>query len=172
MLTSFSDIFSVNVWCGIIGNRLIGPHFFQGTLTGAKYLAFLRKVLPGLLEDVPLNVRRHLIFQQDGAPAHNSLIVRRYLERAFPGRHMTTHGQIKWPARSPDLSPLDFYLWGFLKQSVYHERSHTIDELQQKIRAACNLISPQTFALATSSEFLKRMTACSQAGGQHFEHLL
>lgn len=167
-----SDIFSVNVWCGIIGNSLIGPHFFQGTLTGAKYLEFLRNVLPGLMEDVPLNIRRNLIFQQDGAPAHNSLIVRQHLDGVYPGRHMSTHGPIKWPARSPDLSSLDFYLWGFLKQTVYRERSHTVEELQQKIRVACNLIMPETLALVTSNEFLKRLTACSEAAGKHFEQLL
>ncbi|KAJ4449979.1 hypothetical protein ANN_01386 [Periplaneta americana] len=26
---------------------------------------------------------------------------------------------VQWPTRSPDLSPLDFFLWGTVKDSVY-----------------------------------------------------
>lgn len=60
----------LNVWCGIVGERIIGPYFFENTLTGAIYAEFLRNILPILLEDVPLDVRMHLWYQQDGAPSH------------------------------------------------------------------------------------------------------
>lgn len=36
---------SVNVWIGILGNRIIGPHFIEGALTGAKYAHFLTEIL-------------------------------------------------------------------------------------------------------------------------------
>lgn len=167
-----SDIFSVNVWCGIIDNRLIGPYFYRENLNGERYLAFLRDVLPGLLEDLPLDTRQNLIFQQDGAPAHNSLIVRHHLDVVYPGRYMSTHGAIKWPPRSPDLTPLDFHLWGFLKQSVYRERSNTIEELQQRIQDACNSVTAETLQLVTTVELQKRFVACGEADGRHFEQLL
>jgi hypothetical protein len=32
------------------------------------------------------------------------------------------------PARSPDLNPHDFYLWGNLKDKVYSNNPHTSDE--------------------------------------------
>ncbi|KAJ8935370.1 hypothetical protein NQ318_006186 [Aromia moschata] len=35
----------VNVWAGIINSQIIGPYFFDGTLTGARYLDFLQKFL-------------------------------------------------------------------------------------------------------------------------------
>ena len=44
----------MNVWCGVLGNRLIGPFVFDNNLTGNTYEAFLRNELPGLLEDIPL----------------------------------------------------------------------------------------------------------------------
>lgn len=50
---------SINVWAGILGQRIIGPYFFDGPLTGERYLHFLSNYLPELLEDVPLNVRGH-----------------------------------------------------------------------------------------------------------------
>ena len=41
----------MNVWCGVLGNRLIVPFVFDNNLTGNAYEAFLRNELPGLLED-------------------------------------------------------------------------------------------------------------------------
>jgi hypothetical protein len=43
------------VWCGLIGGKLIGPYFYDGTLTGRRYLDFLANQLPLLLENVPYN---------------------------------------------------------------------------------------------------------------------
>ncbi|KAJ8955006.1 hypothetical protein NQ318_000438, partial [Aromia moschata] len=35
----------VNVWAGIINSQIIGPYFFDGTITGARYLDFLQNFL-------------------------------------------------------------------------------------------------------------------------------
>ncbi|EZA55736.1 hypothetical protein X777_04155 [Ooceraea biroi] len=43
---------SVNVWCGIIGDKIIGPYFINGTLNSIKYDDFIRNNLGILLEDV------------------------------------------------------------------------------------------------------------------------
>jgi len=56
-VTNFQRRFSVNVWCGVLGNRLIGPFVFDNNLTGNMHEAFLRNELPGLLEDIPLMIR-------------------------------------------------------------------------------------------------------------------
>ena len=34
----------------------------------------------------------------------------------FPGRLISLRGDVEWPARSPDLSPCDVFLWGYLKE--------------------------------------------------------
>ena len=78
--------FSLNVWAAIIGDYLIGPHFFNGTLNGYSHLDFLRNHLPLYLEDVPLNIRVNMWLLQDGAPPHFSLPVRQYLNTACLGR--------------------------------------------------------------------------------------
>ena len=41
-VTNFQRRFSVNVWCGVLGNKLIGPFMFDNNLTGNTYEAFLR----------------------------------------------------------------------------------------------------------------------------------
>ena len=61
--------FSVNVWAGIVHNNLIGPYMLP-SLTGHAYTIFLRDFLVELLEDVPLETRRRMWFQHEGAPAH------------------------------------------------------------------------------------------------------
>jgi len=54
-------------------------------------------------------IRGNIIFQHDGAPAHNSHIVRDYLNAQLQNRWLGTYGPIEWPPRSPDLTPLDFF---------------------------------------------------------------
>ncbi|GFU60264.1 uncharacterized protein TNCV_4249611 [Trichonephila clavipes] len=58
-------------------------------------------------------------FQHDGAPAHFSSDMRCALDTAYPGRWIGRGGPVNWPARSPDLSCLDFFLWGHMKSLVY-----------------------------------------------------
>jgi len=48
-VTKFQKRFSVNVWCGLVGNKLIGPYIFGYNLTGNTYLVFLKNELPGVL---------------------------------------------------------------------------------------------------------------------------
>lgn len=80
---NFQVKWGINVWCGILGDNLIGPYFFQGTLTGEKYRDFLKNEIPKLLENVSLNQRLKMYYHQDGAPAHNSNMVRECLTEIF-----------------------------------------------------------------------------------------
>ena len=64
------------------------------------------------------------VFQQDGAPPHWSLATRALLNTTFPGRWIgragaTDQNMLDWPPRSPDITPLDFFLWGYVKNDVY-----------------------------------------------------
>lgn len=109
---------SLNVWGGICGNKVIGPYFFDNVLTGIIYYEFLQNDLPILLENMDLNTRRNMWFQQDGAPIHYHRIVRQFLNQTYPNRWIGRGGTIGWPARSPGLTPIDFFLWGFVKDQV------------------------------------------------------
>ena len=41
---------------------------------------------------------------------------------------------IHWPARSPDLSPLDLFLWGCVKDKAFSTlRPKTLDELKESV---------------------------------------
>jgi hypothetical protein len=45
-----------------------------------------------------------------------AVIVRRYLDEVFPNRWTVRRGQIEWSARSPDLTPLDFFFMGIFQE--------------------------------------------------------
>ena len=59
--------------------------------------------------------QNYYIFQQDGSPAHCK-DVRGYLNRNLPQRWIGRTGKedalMRWPPRSPDLSPCKFFFWG------------------------------------------------------------
>lgn len=80
---AFQERFGVNVWLGVINTRIVGPIFFYEPLNGQQYLDMLRNEIEGFLEDLPLDEYNRVIFQQDGAPAHNSREVVRYLNDRF-----------------------------------------------------------------------------------------
>ena len=82
---NFQHRFSVNEWCAVLDDQLIGPFILEGRLTREEYLRFLQEELPRLLEDVPLNKRGRMYFQHDGAPPHSSHEVRNFLYYRFPG---------------------------------------------------------------------------------------
>lgn len=165
--------FSVNVWAGMIHDHLIGPYLLPDRLDGQKYLIFLQQVLPDLLQHVPANVRRIMWFQHDGAPAHFSRNVRNYLDTAFPNRWIGRGGPVSWPPRSPDLSCLDFFLWGQLKSAVYETPIASPEDLVARISAAAADVRdmPGIFQRVQDS-IHRRCEACIAAGGRSFEHLL
>ena len=63
-------------------------------------------------------------------------MVRRFLDQTFPDRWMGRDGPMLGPPRSPDLTPLDFFLWGYVKDIVYRTPVPNIDELIMRITAA------------------------------------
>lgn len=168
---NFQRRWSLMVWCGIVNGYLIGPYFFEENVNRLTYLQLIREQLPELMEDVDLETRRRLWLQQDGAPPHFALIVRHFLNENYNGRWIGRGGPVNWPACSPDLTSLDFFLWGYLKNVVFEQRPTTKANMQDRIRRACAAIPRQTL-LDTVRHFQRRLILCLEANGGHFEHLL
>ena len=112
-----------------------------------------------------------LWFMQDGAPPHYATIVRNWLTGNFEN-WIGRRGTVEWAPRSPDLTPMDFYFWGHLKQIVYSTRIADVDQLRQQIIRGCNLINGNSDLLDKVYEnFEHRLELCTNANGEHFEHL-
>ena len=111
-------------------------------------------------------------FQQDGAPAHYSVIVRHFLDDIFQDRWIGRRGPVEWAPRSPDLTPMDFFFWGYVKSLVYCEKIRDRAHLLQKISYACARISSdEDLFEKVRRNFRYRVRTCFELGGQHFEHL-
>ena len=163
--------FSFNVWCGIINSRIVGPFFYEGTLTGERYVEFMTEIMNNFLDELDLISRQNLHFQQDGAPAHNYGGTYQLLNTLFNDQWIGTNGPIHWPPRSPDLTPLDFFLWGYLKNLLYRHRYDNADALKTAVRETINQIDGRTILRAVRT-VQKRAQKCIEEGGGIFEHLL
>lgn len=156
----------VNVWCGMLFNRIIGPYFFNENLNQHSYLEMLQNFLLPSLDQEEL---QHIYFQQDGCPAHSTFIIRDFLNLHFPERWIGRHGPIHWPARSPDLTPMDFFLWGYLKQKVYKERiGNDVNGLKLRITEAVREINVEMLH-KVYKQFRKRVEDCAVCGGEYVE---
>ena len=111
---------------------------------------------------------KNCYFQQDGAPAHYTRKVRDYLNQFFLGRWIGCRGPLEWAARSPDLTPCDFFLWGFLKSKVYSTWPQNLLELEQNIRASCGLVTKDLLQ-SVKQECIQRWLKSPEIGGSHVE---
>lgn len=165
--------FSANVWAGIINNKIIGPVFIDGPLTGQRYLEMISTTIESLIEDVPLGYLNNFYYQHDGAPPHYAASVRDYLNNKYGENWIGRGGPIPWPTRSPDLTPCDFYLWGEVKRRVYVEEAQSLEDLKTKIIDAFNYVKNDTNVLNKLKDNLrKRARLCLEQNGLHFEQLL
>ncbi|KAG5891235.1 hypothetical protein JTB14_004350 [Gonioctena quinquepunctata] len=112
-----------------------------------------------------------MYFQQDGAPPHSSRIVTDHHQQAFQENVISTNGPVRWSPRSPDLTPLDFFEWGHLRNIVYATVVTTHEDLELRVRRAINSITAQQLANVLQ-ETAMRVQKCIDVNGQHFEQLL
>ncbi|GFW38846.1 uncharacterized protein TNCV_3882131 [Trichonephila clavipes] len=82
-------------------------------------------------------------FQQDGATCHTARATIDLLKDTFGDRLISRFGPGNWPPRSCDLTPLDYFLWGYVKSLVYADKPQTLDHLEDNIRRVIADIRPQ-----------------------------
>ncbi|KAJ4451896.1 hypothetical protein ANN_03374 [Periplaneta americana] len=127
--------------------------------------------LPDLLDSVLLAVRRNLWFQHDGVPVHFSVDARAQLTVDYGEHWIRRKGPVAWPARSPDLTFLDFFLWECVKSMVYVTRAATRAHLIDRINAAFDNVKQNPATLDSVGRSLLRLyEACNEAQGRLFEH--
>ncbi|GFV18868.1 uncharacterized protein TNCV_4757551 [Trichonephila clavipes] len=109
-------------------------------------------------------------FQHDGAPAHLSEDVRIALDTAYSGGWIGQGGPINWPARSPDLSCLDFSPLGHMNSLVYASPVDSDEALVARIVVVAGDIREMPGLFANIRQPLyTRCEVCIFAGGRSFE---
>src|SRR3954471_3502493 len=71
-------------------------------------MTIINSLLPQVIEDCEKLMPGSFIFQQDGAPAHTARQTQEWLALKSP----EMINKDEWPPNSPDLNPLDYYVWG------------------------------------------------------------
>ncbi|GFW28940.1 putative transposable element [Trichonephila clavipes] len=86
---------------------------------------------------------QELWFQQDGATCHTARATIALLKDTLGDRLISRFGPVNWPPRSCDLTPLDYFLWGYVKSLAYADKPQTLDHLEDTIRSVIADIRPQ-----------------------------
>jgi len=80
-------------------------------------------------------------------------------------------GDIGWPARSPDLTQCDFFLWGYLNAKVCARRPGTVEQLKEAIRQEVAAIPPAMTRKAADN-FRERLQQCVINNGRHLSDVI
>ncbi|GFS94701.1 transposable element Tcb2 transposase [Trichonephila clavipes] len=123
----------LTVWCALWAGGFIGPYFFKNdeslnvTVNGDRYRAMITNFF---IPDLNNHDVHELWFQQDGATCHTARATIDLLKDTFGDRLISRFGPVNWPPRSCDLTPLDYFLWGYVKSLVYADKPQTLDHLK------------------------------------------
>ena len=109
-----------------------------------------------------------VIFQLDGATPQWGSHFRGFLDATFPNRWIGREGPTPWPPRSPDIIPLDFFLWWYDKDKVFSTPVPDIKNLKARITDAFAKIAEDTLE-NTKREIGYRFDVIHARKGAHVE---
>ncbi|GFT82532.1 transposable element Tcb2 transposase [Trichonephila clavipes] len=136
----------LTVWCALWAGGIIGPYFFKNdeghnvTVNGDRYRSMITNFFIPELNNHDV---QELWFQQYGATCHTAHATIDLSKDTFGDRLISRFGLVNWPPRSGDLTPLDYFLWGYVKSLVYADKPQTLDHLKDNIRRVIADIRPQ-----------------------------
>ncbi len=93
------------------------------------------------------------------------------LIKTFPKKWLGHRGPVDWPARSPDLTPTDYFMWGYIKDIVYNNKPRNLADLKQSSVTAFHTIDTGLCKKVCES-VPERLQRCIDADGHQFEHLI
>jgi hypothetical protein len=169
MIEKLFKVSTLSYHAGIAGERIVGTYFVSPDLTVAVYHSFVWNVLPQLLQNVNLQTGIYLWFVYCGAPPHcweffNNMFLEQWICWCRPS---------VWPTDSLALYALDYYLWEYLKSSVYATEVSDIQDLEQRLQNGFEMIltTPGIFQWISRSLFRQCNILC-WSSRWHLEHFL
>ena len=75
------------------------------------------------------------------------------------------------PPRSTDLSPCDFFLWGYIKGKVYVDKPRDIPQWQTAIEREMRAIL-RRMCEQVMTNFSRRLNECAQNKGRHLNDVI
>ena len=155
-------------WAGIADGKILPLFWFNEgqSVNSDSYFRVLEENLWPAVRD-EANEKQYY-YQQDGATPHCSNKCMQFQQEKFPGRVISRRSDQPWPAHSPDLSPLDYWLWGEMQSIVYSKGPQTIEQLKQVVNEAASQVTEEKIRKAVDN-FYPRAQKCKENGGGHFE---
>ena len=94
---------------------------FLGNVNGDRYRAMLNEFVSTKIEEEDIG---NIWFQQNDATCHTTEATLDVLRSVFEGRINSRGADIVWPPPSCNLMPLDYYLWGAVKDKCYADKDN------------------------------------------------
>ena len=110
-------------------------------------------------------------FQQDSATCYTAEATRDVLRTVFKDHFISRRADVVWPPRSCDLTPLDYYLWGALKDKYYADKPETIYALKDNILEAIGEIQLHTIDNVLKN-WTDRVGYCMARRGIHLNEII
>lgn len=156
---------SVMVWASVSMQGKPKLHFVEpGVKINAEY--YRREILEGMVKPAghALFGEAKWCFQQDSAPSHKAKSNQRWCETHLPDFISVQD----WPSSSPDLNPLDYFVWSRLEQMVNSKTYRDLDSLKHALETAWRKF-PQEELCAAIGQWRTRLKRCVKAKGGHIE---
>ncbi|GFU12791.1 RNA-directed DNA polymerase from mobile element jockey [Trichonephila clavipes] len=114
---------------------------------------------------------QELWFQQDGATRHTARATIDLLKDTFGDHLISRFELVNWPPRSCDLTPLDYFLWGYVKSFVYVDKPQTLDHLEDNICRVISDIRPQMLEKVIEN-WTSRLDYIRASRGSHMPEII
>ena len=124
-----------------------------------------------LLPEIEARDLNDIWFQQYGATANTARETMDLLRRQFGEQLISRFRPVSWPPRSCDITPLDFFLWGYVKSKVYADKPATIQALEANITRVINAIPVEMLERVIENWSL-RMDHLKRSCGQHLNDII
>lgn len=167
----------VTAWCAMNSKFIIGPYWFEDdhgrttTVNQENYRSVIHKFHASLRRRRRTIIIENQWFMQDGATPHTANATLELLTEKFGECLISRRTDNPWAPHSPDLNPLDFFLWGYAKDNVYRNNPRTLQDLKEAIVAFVRGI-PQAMCGQVIRNFAVRLNECLNRHGGHIEHIL
>jgi hypothetical protein len=105
---------------------------------------------------------------------HRTRQVHARLNELFGDQVVALHRPIEWPPLSPDLTPCDFFLWGYVESKVFRSPPENVFNLRYRIIQVFEelRLNREMIASAMQSSMRTRCQKCIDRNGQHIEGFL
>ncbi len=109
--------------------HVMPPFFFpQGLRSTEVYIEVLQTHVKPWIEEVAAG--RPYVWQQDSAPCHTSRKSQKWLSDNF----FEFVAPDVWPPNSPDLNPMDYFVWGAVERGTNRTPCKSKDDLISRIK--------------------------------------